>query len=97
MEHCVKEELGLTFEDDGEFYMNFNKDFLNYFGEVEIVHKTPDSMIEQEDQNCSRKYNIMKFEGAWKGESAGGCGNDTISIKDFMHNIILLFEFQETL
>ena len=31
----IQNEIGLTFENDGEFYMNFNRDFLNYFGEVE--------------------------------------------------------------
>ena len=86
----VKEELGLAIEDDGEFYMNFDEDFLKYFGEVEIVHKTPDSMMEEEDQNGSRKYSIIRFEGAWRDETAGGCGNDTISINEFMHNIFLL-------
>ena len=73
----VKRELGLTFDDDGEFYMNFNLDFLKYFGEVEIVHKTPTSMMEQ--QSSSRKYEVIYFQGAWRGETAGGCGNDTIS------------------
>ena len=36
-----RKQLGLTNDKDGEFYMNFNRDFLRYFGEVTIVHKTP--------------------------------------------------------
>merc|ERR1719318_340494 len=71
----VKKELGLTFDDDGEFYMDFNLDFLKYFGEVEIVHKTPAAMVDQ--QSSSRKYEVSSFQGAWTEESAGGCGNDT--------------------
>ena len=72
----MKKDLGLTFDDDGEFYMNFNFDFVKYFGEVEIVHKTPASMLDQ--QNTKTKYEVIYFQGAWKGETAGGCGNDSV-------------------
>lgn len=68
--------LGLTFDNDGEFYMNFNRDFLRYFGEVEIVHKTPGKMMA--DQGSEIKYEVMYFQGAWDGNTAGGCGNDSI-------------------
>ena len=34
----IKREIGLIFENNGEFYMKFNCDFLTYFGEVEVVH-----------------------------------------------------------
>ena len=64
----------MTFDDDGEFYMDFNLDFLKYFGEIEIVHKTPASMMEQQSSN--RKYEVIPFQGAWTEETAGGCGND---------------------
>merc|ERR1719431_1360782 len=50
----VKLELGLTFDNDGEFYMNFNRDFLTFFGDVEVVHLTPTSMVE--DQKAAVKY-----------------------------------------
>ena len=74
-----KNQLGLTFDDDGEFYMNFNRDFLKYFGEVEIVHKTPAKMLEEQDSNI--KYEVFHFKGEWSNRrgTAGGCGNDTIS------------------
>jgi len=87
LKDSVKQELGLTFDDDGEFYMNFNLDFLKYFGEVEIVHQTPSSMMEQ--QNSRRKYEVFYFKGAWRGESAGGCGNDTI--RNFVKNPQFMF------
>ena len=66
-------ELGLTFEDDGEFYMSF-RDFLLYFGELEICHLTPDSY---EDNDSRKKFEVFHFYGEWNfGSSAGGCGND---------------------
>ena len=66
-------ELGLTFEDDGEFYMSF-RDFLLYFGELEICHLTPDSY---EDNDSRKKFEVFHFYGEWNfGSTAGGCGND---------------------
>ena len=70
-----RRELGLTFEHDGEFYMDFN-DFHQYFGSVEIVHKTPGKMMA--DQGSEIKYEVMYFQGAWDSNTAGGCGNDSI-------------------
>ena len=71
----------MTFDDDGEFYMNFNRDFLRYFGEVEIVHKTPAKMLEEQSSNI--KYEVFYFRGEWSNRrgTAGGCGNDSISRK----------------
>ena len=74
--HQDKQRLGLTFNNDGEFYMNFNRDFIKYFGEVEIVHKTPEKMLQE--QKSSTKYDVMYFQGEWTSQTAGGCGNDTI-------------------
>ena len=51
-------------------------DFLRYFGKLEIVHKTLKTMIA--NQGLDIKYEVMYFQGAWEGSTAGGCGNDSI-------------------
>ena len=61
--------------------MDFEKDFIKYFGEVEIVHKTPEKMLQE--QKSSTKYDVMYFQGAWTSQTAGGCGNDTIGRETF--------------
>jgi len=86
-----KASLGLTFRNDGEFYMNFNRDFLRYFGEIEIVHKTPAQMLTE--QTSERRYEVMYFTGAWRGETAGGCGND--SINNFVRNPQMTFSLTD--
>ena len=69
----MKKQLGLTFEDDGEFYMSF-RDFCNYFGELEICHLTPEGF---DDSDNRKKFEVFHFYGKWEfGKTAGGCGND---------------------
>jgi len=87
----MKESLGLTFDNDGEFYMSFNRDFLKHFGEVEIVHLTPTSMVE--DQRSKVKYEVFYFHGEWKGLTAGGCGNDHVS--NFVQNPQFVFSLTD--
>ena len=55
----LRAQLGLTFEDDGEFYMAF-RDFLTYFGELEICHLTPDSVADEDNR---KKFEVqpMRF------------------------------------
>ena len=80
-------ELGLTFEDDGEFYMSF-RDFLLYFGELEICHLTPDSY---EDNDSRKKFEVFHFYGEWNfGSTAGGCGND--GNRKFAKTLIIPFK-----
>ena len=71
--------------------MNFNRDFLRYFGEVEIVHKTPAQMLTE--QTSERRYEVMYFTGTWRGETAGGCGNDSIS--NFVRNPQMTFSLTD--
>ncbi|XP_059096640.1 calpain-9-like isoform X3 [Tigriopus californicus] len=69
----MRKTLGLTFEDDGEFYMSF-RDFLKYFGELEICHLTPEALDVGDNE---RKFDVFHFLGEWKRNfSAGGCGNE---------------------
>ena len=68
----LRAQLGLTFEDDGEFYMSF-RDFLKYFGELEMCHLGPDSLDAGDNR---KKFEVFHFNGNWlAGSTAGGCGN----------------------
>ncbi|XP_047999755.1 calpain-B isoform X4 [Leguminivora glycinivorella] len=71
-----KQELGLTFDDDGEFWMSF-KDFCTHFSRVEICNLNPDSMDPEEcPEGCTKKWEMSVFEGEWvRGVTAGGCRN----------------------
>ncbi|KAI5636217.1 calpain family cysteine protease domain-containing protein [Phthorimaea operculella] len=71
-----KEELGLTFDDDGEFWMSF-KDFCTHFSRVEICNLNPDSLDPEEcPEGCTKKWEMSVFEGEWvRGVTAGGCRN----------------------
>ncbi|XP_063370426.1 calpain-B [Cydia amplana] len=71
-----KQELGLTFDDDGEFWMSF-KDFCDHFSRVEICNLNPDSLDPEEcPEGCTKKWEMSVFEGEWvRGVTAGGCRN----------------------
>ncbi|XP_028161841.1 calpain-A-like, partial [Ostrinia furnacalis] len=71
-----KEELGLNFDDDGEFWMSF-KDFAQHFDRVEICNLNPDSLDPEEcPEGCTKKWEMSVFEGEWvRGVTAGGCRN----------------------
>ncbi|XP_045781220.1 calpain-B-like isoform X6 [Maniola jurtina] len=71
-----KEELGLTFDDDGEFWMAF-KDFSSHFDRVEICNLNPDSLDPEEcPEGCTKKWEMSVFEGEWvRRVTAGGCRN----------------------
>ncbi|KAK6622950.1 hypothetical protein RUM43_008802 [Polyplax serrata] len=71
----VKDEIGLTFDQDGEFWMCF-KDFMQYFDRLEICNLNPDSLTEEE-QIGKKKWDVSVFEGEWvRGVTAGGCRNN---------------------
>lgn len=79
-----KEEIGLTFDDDGEFWMSY-KDFQNHFSRLEICNLNPDSLSEEELlRSDKRKWEMSMFEGEWvRGVTAGGCRN---YLETFWHN-----------
>ncbi|XP_032453780.1 calpain-B isoform X14 [Nasonia vitripennis] len=78
-----KEELGLTFDVDGEFWMSF-QDFKKYFTRLEICNLNPDSLTEDDLNAGKKKWEMSVFEGEWvRGVTAGGCRN---FLETFCHN-----------
>jgi calpain, invertebrate len=79
----AKEEIGLTFDHDGEFWMSY-RDFLKYFDRVELCNLSPDSLSEEQQNRGKKKWEMSTFEGEWApGVSAGGCRN---YLETFWHN-----------
>ncbi|XP_046337551.1 calpain-B-like isoform X1 [Haliotis rufescens] len=65
-----KESLGLTFDDDGEFWMNLF-DFLSHFSELEICNLDP---VCNESAVSVKRWEVTTHTGSWvKHVSAGGC------------------------
>lgn len=93
----IREDLDLRLDDDGEFYMSFNRDFIKYFGDVEMVHLTPGTIrdIASGEDEDRRKYNMIHFKGEWSRSlgTAGGCGND--SVASFAQNPQFFFSIRE--
>lgn len=79
-----KEEIGLTFDDDGEFWISY-QDFRTHFSRLEICNLNPDSLSEEEVlRSQKRKWEMSMFEGEWvRGVTAGGCRN---YLDTFWHN-----------
>jgi len=66
-----KQQIGLTFDDDGEFWMSY-RDFVRHFTRMEICHLDPSAV---DDSEC-KKWETSSFEGEWvRGVTAGGCRN----------------------
>lgn len=84
-----KREIGLTFDDDGEFWMSF-KDFCSNYMKLEICNLNPDSL--EEDDSQQKHWQTKMYEGSWaKGCSAGGCRNflGTSDVKNYISLVIL--------
>jgi len=67
-----KENIGLNFENDGEFWMSY-KDFRNMWDQLEICNLSPHAL-----EDCSEHvtWQVKQVQGSWiPGESAGGCRN----------------------
>ncbi|XP_037072054.1 calpain-B-like [Pollicipes pollicipes] len=80
---ATRQELGLTFDADGEFWMTF-KDFTRNFQRLEICNLSPDSLDDDDDSLLAKRWEMSVFEGAWvRGATAGGCRN---YINTFAHN-----------
>ena len=65
-----KREIGLTYDDDGEFWMSFN-DFYREFSRVTICHKEG-----SKDSETNTTFNLTSSDGTWvRRVTAGGCRN----------------------
>ncbi|XP_054281756.1 calpain-A isoform X3 [Macrosteles quadrilineatus] len=79
-----KQEIGLVFENDGEFWMSY-RDFIKHFMRLEICNLNPDSLTEDElTASDKKRWEMSVFEGEWvRGVTAGGCRN---YLQSFAHN-----------
>lgn len=74
-----RKQIGLTFENDGEFWMSFN-DFKNNFTRVEFCHLGPESAVfgrSLSRDTPARRWEMTRETGEWvKFSTAGGCRNN---------------------
>ncbi|BFZ00227.1 hypothetical protein BsWGS_03266 [Bradybaena similaris] len=81
-----KKELGLTFDENGEFWMAF-EDFCRYFTHIDICHMMNTSFF-----TLKRTWKESVSTGEWRrGHTAGGCGNH----QSFLQNPQYLLELYE--
>ncbi|KAK6195804.1 hypothetical protein SNE40_001159 [Patella caerulea] len=72
-----KKELGLTFDENGEFWMSFD-DFCRYFTTIDLCHIVNTSFF-----TLKKTYSKTVFTGEWKRpHRAGGCGNHPTFLKN---------------
>ncbi|THD22477.1 Calpain-2 catalytic subunit [Fasciola hepatica] len=70
----VRKQMGLTFDDDGEFWMSF-EDFKNNFEKLEICHLGPQS-FSAEKHGHHHVWEMCIEHGSWQRRvTAGGCRN----------------------
>jgi len=73
-----KEELGLSFDHDGEFWMCF-EDFAQEFQRLEICYLGPDTLLDDDEGEIAEacaKWEGQLMDGEWKRRvTAGGCRN----------------------
>ncbi|XP_046626942.1 calpain-A-like [Neodiprion virginianus] len=78
-----KEELGLRFDADGEFWMSL-QDVKHHFTQIEICHLDTDYVKDSDLSAGKKKWEMSTFEGEWvRGVTAGGCSTYR---ETFWHN-----------
>lgn len=71
-----RQEMGLTVEDDGEFWISLH-DFLKIFQLLDFCHLGPGSLTGEMIGGCSKRWEVSTFEGSWiPGSNAGGTDSD---------------------
>lgn len=71
-----RQELGLVFEDDGEFWMAFD-DFCQHFSTVSICRLIYTSLVGSILSGGAKSWSEGVFKGAWsRPDKAGGCVNN---------------------
>jgi calpain len=71
----TKKEIGLNFDNDGEFWMSY-RDFVKHFDHIEICNLSPNSLTDDIKRNGTKKWTLNVYEGEWiAGISAGGCND----------------------
>lgn len=85
-----RKELGLVFDDDGEFWISY-KDLLRNFTAVEVCSLSPDDLIgEEEKEDVRTSWKTSMFEGSWaKDISAGGCRNHPGKLHSLLKDVFL--------
>nr|CAH8831496.1 unnamed protein product [Trichobilharzia regenti] len=74
-----RKRIGLTFDEDGEFWMSFS-DFVHYFSRLELCHLGPESISYSPRATTRRRathrWEMIREEGEWlRNSTAGGCSN----------------------
>lgn len=59
-----------SMENDGEFFMSFNKDFIRYFSEISMIHLNP-LRLELNEERQTRKFQLADLRGEWRAGEAG--------------------------
>ncbi|XP_041359525.1 calpain-5-like [Gigantopelta aegis] len=81
-----KKDLGLTFDDNGEFWMSFD-DYCRYFTNIDICHIINTSLL-----SLKKTWKEVVIENEWRRpQRAGGCGNH----RTFLNNPQYLFKLSE--
>ncbi|XP_071450361.1 calpain-A-like [Hetaerina americana] len=67
-----RNKIGLTFDNDGEFWMTV-QDFKQNFSSLDMTHLGPEAFRTTEGDG-RRRWEVQEFHGQWvTGVSAGGC------------------------
>ena len=57
-----KENIGLNFDSDGEFWMSY-KDFKNYWDQLEICNLSPDALHDDGESDDNVGWHVKTVEG----------------------------------